>query len=105
MPRSSSFSRAISRAPALRSLPLAQFWLGNSLYAQRDYKGSTYVLQNMIQQFPDHAKVPDAMIAVANNQFETGQKAAAKKTLEQVVAKFPGTEGAQAASNRLKTLK
>ncbi|WP_341247934.1 tol-pal system protein YbgF [Cupriavidus pauculus] len=100
-----AFSAFAKKYPQSPYLPLAQFWLGNSLYAQRDYKGSTYVLQNMIQQFPDHAKVPDAMIAVANNQFETGQKAAAKKTLEQVVAKFPGTEGAQAASNRLKTLK
>jgi tol-pal system protein YbgF len=100
-----AFSAFAKKYPQSPYLPLAQFWLGNSLYAQRDYKGSTYVLQSMIQQFPDHAKVPDAMIVIANNQFETGQKAAAKKTLEQVVAKFPGTEGAQAASNRLKTLK
>jgi TolA-binding protein len=45
------------------------------------------------------------MIAVANNQLESGQKAAAVKTLEQVVAKYPGTDGARAANNRLKTLK
>ncbi|AQV94114.1 hypothetical protein BJN34_09455 [Cupriavidus necator] len=45
------------------------------------------------------------MIAVANNQLESGQKDAARKTLEQVVAKYPGTEGARAAHNRLKTLK
>lgn len=46
-----------------------------------------------------------AVIAVANNQLESGQKDAARKTLEQVVAKYPGTEGARAAHNRLKTLK
>jgi TolA-binding protein len=48
------------------------------------------VLQNMVKQFPTHPKAPDAMIAIANNQFESGQKAAAKKTLEAVVAKYPG---------------
>ena len=100
-----AFSAFAKKYPQSPYLPLAQFWLGNSLYAQRDYKGSTYVLQNMVQQFPQHAKVPDAMIAIANNQMESGQKAQAKKTLETVVSKYPGTEGAQAASNRLKTLK
>ncbi|GJG96613.1 tol-pal system protein YbgF [Cupriavidus pauculus] len=100
-----AFSAFAKKYPQSPYLPLAQFWLGNSLYAQRDYKGSTFVLQNMVNQFPTHAKVPDAMIAIANNQMESGQKAQAKKTLETVVSKYPGTEGAQAASNRLKTLK
>ena len=101
----SSFSAFVKKYPQSPYVPLAQYWLGNSLYAQRDYKSSTSVLQTMINNNPTHPKVPDAMIAVANNQLESGQKAAARKTLEQVVAKYPGTEGAQAASNRLKTLK
>jgi tol-pal system protein YbgF len=100
-----SFNAFVKKYPQSPYLPLAQYWLGNSLYAQRDYKGSTTVLQNMLQANPTHPKAPDAMIAIANNQLETGQKAAARKTLEQVVAKYPGTEGAQAATNRLKTLK
>lgn len=101
----SAFSAFARKYPQSPYVPLAQFWLGNSLYAQRDYKGSISVLQNMVQTNPSHPKAPDAMIAIANNQFESGQKAAAKKTLETVVTKYPGTEGAQAASNRLKTLK
>lgn len=100
-----SFSSFIKKYPQSPYLPLAQYWLGDSLYAQRDYKGSTWVLQKMIHANPTHPKVPDAMIAVANNQFESGQKDAARKTLEQVLAKYPGTEGARAANNRLKTLK
>ena len=99
-----SFSSFIKKYPQSPYVPLAQYWLGNSLYAQRDYKGSTWVLQQMIHANPTHPKVPDAMIAVANNQLESGQKPAARKTLEQVVAKYPGTEGARTANNRLKTL-
>lgn len=100
-----AFSAFVKKYPQSPYVPLGQYWLGNSLYAQKDYKGSTFVLQSMTQAYPEHPKVPDAMIAIANNQLESNQKAAARKTLEQVVAKFPGTEGAQAASNRLKTLK
>jgi len=100
-----AFSAFIRKYPQSPYLPLAQFWLGNSLYAQRDYKGSTSVLESMLKANPTHPKAPDAMIAIANNQLESGQKAAARKTLEAVVSKYPGTEGAQAATNRLRTLK
>lgn len=101
----SAFSNFARKYPQSPYTPLAQFWLGNALYAQRDYKGSTSVLQNMVQAYPSHAKAPDAMIAIANNQAESGQKAAAKRTLEQVVAKYAGTPAAKAATDRLKTLK
>lgn len=100
-----AFSSFIQKYPQSPYTPLAQFWLGNALYAQRDYKGSTTVLQNMVQAYPSHAKVPDAMIAIANNQAESGQKAAARRTLEQVVSKYAGTPSAKAAADRLKTLK
>ncbi|MGT2455216.1 tol-pal system protein YbgF [Cupriavidus basilensis] len=99
------FSVFIKKYPQSPYAPLAQYWLGNSLYAQRDYRGSTTVLQNLVQAYPDHPKVPDALIAIANDQLESGQKSAARKTLAHVAAKYPGTEGALAASNRLRTLK
>jgi tol-pal system protein YbgF len=76
-----AFSAFAKKYPQSPYLPLAQFWLGNSLYAQRDYKGRP-TCWNMVKKFPTHPKAPDAMIAIANNQFESGQKAAAKKTLE-----------------------
>ncbi len=101
----SAFSGFIQKYPQSPYVPLSQFWLGNALYAQRDYRGSNTVLQNMVQTYPAHAKVPDAMIAIANNQAESGQKAAARKTLEQVVSKYAGTPSAKAAADRLKTLK
>ncbi|AOY93181.1 tol-pal system protein YbgF [Cupriavidus sp. USMAA2-4] len=100
-----AFAAFAKKYPQSPYLPLAQYWLGNSLYAQRDYRGSISVLQNMVQDNPSHPKAPDALIVIANDQIESGQKAAGRKTLELVVAKYPGTEGAQVASNRLKTLK
>ena len=38
----SSFSAFVKKYPQSPYVPLAQYWLGNSLYAQRDYKGSTW---------------------------------------------------------------
>ncbi|MFN7609231.1 MAG: tol-pal system protein YbgF [Ralstonia sp.] len=99
------FSAFVKKYPQSPYLPLAQFWLGNALYAQRDYKGSSYVLENMARSNPQHPKAPDALLQVATNQGESGQKAAARKTLESVVSQYPGTEQAKTAHSRLKSMR
>ncbi|NMV40356.1 tol-pal system protein YbgF [Ralstonia insidiosa] len=99
------FSAFVKKYPQSPYLPLAQFWLGNALYAQRDYKGSSYVLESMARANPQHPKAADALLQVATNQGESGQKAAARKTLEAVVAQYPGSEQAKTAESRLKTMR
>ncbi len=99
------FSAFVKKYPQSPYLPLAQFWLGNALYAQRDYKGSSYVLENMARTNPQHPKAADALLQVATNQGESGQKAAARKTLEAVVAQYPNSEQAKTAQSRLKTMR
>ena len=96
---------AFVKYPQSPYLPLAHFWLGNALYAQRDYKGSSYVLESMARANPQHPKAADALLQVATNQGESGQKAAARKTLEAVVAQYPGSEQAKTAESRLKTMR
>lgn len=45
------------------------------------------------------------MVAIGTNQLEQGQKAAAKRTFEQVISQFSGTSAAQTAQGRLQTIK
>ena len=99
------FSAFVKKYPQSPYLPLAHFWLGNALYAQRDYKGSSYVLESMARANPQHPEAADALLQVATNQGESGQKAAARKTLEAVVAQYPGSEQAKTAESRLKTMR
>jgi TolA-binding protein len=49
--------------------------------------------------------VPDALLTLANSQIEAGQKPAAKKTLENLIAKHSDTEAADLAKQALKRLK
>jgi TolA-binding protein len=84
---------------------LAQFWLGNSEYAQKDYKSAITTLQTMVKRYPLHGRVPDALLTLANSQIEAGQKPAAKKTLENLIAKHSDTEAADLAKQALKRLK
>ena len=85
--------------------PLAQFWLGNSEYAQKDYKAAISTLQSMVKRYPLHARTPDALLTLANSQIESGQKPAGKKTLETLIAKHSGSEAADLAKQALKRLK
>ncbi|HEY4294840.1 MAG TPA: tol-pal system protein YbgF, partial [Paraburkholderia sp.] len=100
-----SFRSFISKYPNSPYQPTAQYWLGNALYALRDYKGSTAIWQGVVKNYPQHPRAPEALLAIANNQLEQGQKAAAKKTLEQIVAQYAGSDVAQSAQSKLSQIK
>ena len=101
----SSFRSFIAKYPQSPYQPTAQFWLGNALYALRDYKGSTATWMGVVKNYPQHPRAADALLAIANNQLEQGQKAAAKKTLEQIVAQYSGSDVAQSAQDKLSQIK
>jgi tol-pal system protein YbgF len=100
-----SFRDFIAKYPQSPYQPTAQYWLGNALYAQRDYKGSTAVWQNIVKNYPQHPRAPEALLAIANNQLEQGQKAQARKTLQQIVSQYAGSEVAQSAQTKLGQIK
>jgi tol-pal system protein YbgF len=100
-----SFRDFINKYPQSPYQPTAQYWLGNALYALRDYKGSTAVWQNVVKNYPQHPRAPEALLAIANNQLEQGQKAAAKKTLQQIVSQYAGSDVAQSAQTKLTQIK
>lgn len=99
------FSAFAARYPKSPYYPLALFWGGNSKYANRDYKGAIAQLQSLITRFPNHPRVPAAMLTLANCQLESGNKAAAKKILNDLMAKYPDTEAAQQAQTLLPATK
>ncbi|MFC5428748.1 tol-pal system protein YbgF [Paraburkholderia denitrificans] len=100
-----SFRSFIAKYPQSPYQPTAQYWLGNALYALKDYKGSTTTWQNVVKNYPQHPRAPEALLAIANNQIEQGQKAAARRTLEQIVSQYSGSDVAQTAQSRLSQLK
>ncbi|HTH45809.1 MAG TPA: tetratricopeptide repeat protein, partial [Oxalicibacterium sp.] len=55
--------------------------------------------------YPQHPRAPEALLAIANNQLEQGQKAAARKTLQQIVSQYAGSDIAQSAQNKLTQIK
>ena len=54
-------------------------------------------LQNLIKRYPNHPRIPTAMLTLGNAQLESGNKAAAKKTFAEIISKYPDTEAAKDA--------
>jgi len=100
-----AFSDFVRRYPQSGLLPSAQYWLGNAYYAQRDYKNAIAAQQVVVKNFADNPKAADALLNIASCQTELKDKAAAKKTLESLIAKYPDAPAAQTAKERLIALR
>jgi len=101
----SAFSDFVRRYPQSGLLPSAQYWLGNAYYAQRDYKNAIAAQQVVVKNFADNPKAADALLNIASCQTELKDKAAAKKTLESLIAQYPEAPAAQTAKERLTALR
>jgi tol-pal system protein YbgF len=93
------------RYPTSGYAVMSLFWLGNSQYANREYKDAIKNFNNLLAKDPDHARAPDAMLSVANCQLEMKDVKSARKTLDDLMKKYPQSESAAAAKERLSKLK
>lgn len=99
------FRNFLKAYPQSSQRMLAVFWLGNSDYALRNYRSAMANFRTLITQAPDHERAPEAWLSIANCQLELKETAAARTTLEQLIAKYPRSEAAQAGKDRLSRLK
>lgn len=93
------------RYPSSGYADSARFWLGNTLYGKRDYKEAIATFKAFIAGNPAHPRAAEAMLALANCQIELKEVKGARRTLEDLLKAYPGTEAAQAAKERLASLK
>jgi tol-pal system protein YbgF len=83
----------------------AQYWIGESLYAQGDFAASIIEFRSVVDNYPKGDKVPAALlkIGIANARLNNG--ADAKKSFEQVIRKYPRSPEAALAKERLAQLR
>jgi tol-pal system protein YbgF len=100
-----AFQAFLAQYPGSPLAHRAQYWIGDSQYNLRDFKGAIASQQKLIAGYSDSASVPDALLNIASCQIELGDAAAARKTLDGVVTRYPTSEAAEKARRRLATLK
>ena len=96
-----SFVQAYPSSPLASN---AQYWLGEAYYVTRDFPSAITAFQKVTTDWPDSRKVPDALVKIGFTQSALGKNGDARVTLQDVVKRFPGSEAAQLAADRLKRL-
>jgi tol-pal system protein YbgF len=99
------FQNFIAQHPKSPLAHRAQYWVGDCQYNLRDFKSAIVSQQKLIANYSDSASVPDALLNIASSQLELGDAAAARRTMDGLVTRYPASEAAEKARRRLATLK
>jgi tol-pal system protein YbgF len=97
-----AFSAFVQKHPDSSLAPNAQFWLGNAFIAQRNCAKAIEAHSVVTTKYADSPKAADSWLAMASCQQEMGNPAAAKRSLETAIAKYPNSPAADTARERLK---
>jgi tol-pal system protein YbgF len=72
----------------------AQYWLGETYYAQSDYKGAAIAFAEGYQKYPKSAKAPDNLLKLGMSLGQTGRKNDACTAFKQLASQFPTASAA-----------
>jgi tol-pal system protein YbgF len=95
------FETFIKRYPSSSFQPSAYFWAGSAALQIKEVASATHYFKQVINNWPDDPKAPDAMLGLANCQQTMGDDKAARKTLESLVQKYPASAAAKTAKQKL----
>jgi tol-pal system protein YbgF len=82
----------------------AQFWIAETYYAEKDYDDAILAYEDLLQKHKKHSKVPAAILKQGLAFIELGDNKAARGILREVIEKYPKSEQAKTASEKLSTL-
>jgi tol-pal system protein YbgF len=82
----------------------AAYWLGEAYYVTRDYRNAASSFERVMREWPSSQKAPDALLKLGYTQIELQRPDAARVTLNDVIARYPDTEAARLARERLRRL-
>jgi len=98
------FQNFMKTYPQSSLLDNAQYWIGEAYYVTRDYDMAAKAFRAVGEHFPSSRKAPDALLKLGFTQYEQKHLSDARATLTDVVQRFPGTDAARLATERLQKL-
>jgi tol-pal system protein YbgF len=100
----SSFKSFVKDYPKHDLAANAHYILGQLHFNDKEYKDAAFEFEAVFSQFPD-AKIKDkAMLKLAQTQEISGDKAAAKKTYQELAKAFPNSTAGKLAKVKLGSL-
>jgi len=80
----------------------AQYWIGESYYAEKNYEQAVLEFQEVIKTYPDKDKVPAAMLKQGMAFRELGDSKSANYIMKKLVEEHPKSEEAKIAKEKYK---
>jgi tol-pal system protein YbgF len=96
-----AFGEMVSRYPQGQFADNGRYWLGEIGYVTQDYSAAQAQFSRLVSDHPLSPKVAAAMLKLGYVYYEQDQLAEARRTLEEVVQRFPDTTEARLAQGRL----
>lgn len=100
----SRFREFIKKYPKSTLAGNAQYWIGESLYALKEFDQAIIEFDAVRRRYPQGEKVPAALLKQGFAFAELGEKVNARLILQEVVEKYPQSPEAGRAKQRLKSL-
>ena len=96
-----AFEQLLATYPSSALRGNAQYWLAETHYAQLEFSTALPEFQRVIDDYPQSAKLPDALLKIGFCNHELRNFDAARQALLQVMRQFPGTSAANLAEARM----
>ncbi len=96
-----AFRAFMTNYPKHELVANAQYWLGEALYAQKDYTGASREFTKVLTQYKGSPKAPGAALKLGYSYYELKQWESARRTLEDTIRFFPDSNSAKLAQARL----
>ena len=100
----SRFKEFLQKHPKSRLASNAQYWIGESHYALREFDQAILEFDAVRSRYPQGDKVPAALLKQGFAFAELGEKVNARLILQEVVEKYAQSPEAVQAKQRLKSL-
>ena len=99
------FKGFLAAYPSGEYVDNATYWLAEAYYVNRDFSAARQAFRKVVREFPQSAKVSDALLKTGFIEYETGQWSKAREILNDVAKRYPDTSAAKLAEKRLAKMK
>ena len=96
------FRTYLAQAPTGDVADTAQYYLGESLYSAKDYRGAITEFEHLVRDFPQSPQAPSALLKTGYAYYEIKDGVQGRRVLRTLVEKYPTSKEAKLAEERLR---
>jgi tol-pal system protein YbgF len=99
------FGNYLKYFPETEQAADAQYWLGECYYAKKNYTRAAIEFHKVLENYSTGTKVPSSLYKLGLSLLELKSAGQARKYLEELTDKYPNTQEAKLAEEKLKKIK